>query len=102
MLEPVNPAEGRTVVGLPRRIMTLLAELPGKAVLTQQALAEILGVTTRTIRRMVARFELPPGVKVGRDLTWFAGDILAWWEKRAATKRQAVAGFAARVWNSEA
>ena len=45
-------------------IITELATLPDKALLDERALAEALGVTKRTIRRQVGRYELPPPVKL--------------------------------------
>jgi predicted DNA-binding transcriptional regulator AlpA len=43
-----------------------------------QALAELLGVTPRSISRRVARKQLPKPVKVGRDPLW-PGKVLAEW-----------------------
>lgn len=64
-------------------IFTALAELPGRAILTEAAMAKAFGVTGRTIRRMVARYELPPPMSISGRSTWFAGRVLAWLEGRA-------------------
>lgn len=68
-------AAGRTITGL--------AELPGKTLLDERALASLFGVTTRTIRRMIARFELPPPVKLAGRSTWVAERVIANIEDRA-------------------
>ena len=77
-------------------ILTDLAQLPEKALLDESALAQALRVTKRTIRRMVARYELPPPVRFGGRSTWLAGGVLGWFEERArkaalAAERRAAA-----------
>src|SRR5262245_3327215 len=64
-------------------LITALAELPERALLDERALASALGVTKRTVRRMVSRFELPPPVSFAGRSTWQAGRVLAWFEARA-------------------
>jgi len=64
-------------------IVTALAELPGGTLLDEKALAGAFGVSTRTLRRMVGRYELPPGVKFGGRKVWLAGKVLAYMEERA-------------------
>lgn len=64
-------------------IILTLAEMPDKALIDETALAAALNVDKRTIRRMVARFELPPGVTFGGRKTWQAGAVLRWFEARA-------------------
>src|SRR5207249_10021577 len=64
-------------------IITTLAELPDRTLLDETALAEALGVTKRTIRRMVGRFELPPPVRFAGRSTWQVGRVVVWFEARA-------------------
>jgi len=63
--------------------VTVLAELPEKALLDELALSKALGVCRRTIRNMAERNELPPGVRFGGRPMWMAGRILAHFEARA-------------------
>ncbi len=75
-------------------MITGLAELPGKALLDEGALAGILGVSKRTVRRMVARFEVPPPVMLAGRATWIAERVLAHLTaraERAARKAEAEA-----------
>ena len=60
-----------------------LAKMPEKAILDEIRLARILGVSSRTVRRMVARFELPPPVPLAGRSVWLAGRILAHLEAAA-------------------
>ena len=64
-------------------IITKLAELPGEALLDEEALADTLGVTKRTIRRMVGRYELPPPVSFAGRSMWQVGRVLSWFDTRA-------------------
>jgi hypothetical protein len=64
--------------------LTGLAELPAKTLLTETALAVLLRVSPRTVRRMVARFELPPPVRMAGKPTWLVERVLAHIEARAA------------------
>lgn len=64
-------------------VISSLADLPERAILDETALADALGVKTRTIRRMVQRGELPPGILFAGRATWQAGAILRWFEARA-------------------
>ena len=52
-----------------------LAQCPAEAVLDQPALAAMLAVSPRTLRRMITRFEIPPGVKLGGRRVWLAGKV---------------------------
>lgn len=67
----------------PSGVLDSLARMPEKTLLTEDALARALGVSKRTVRRMVARFELPPAVRFGGRSTWQAGAVLRWFEARA-------------------
>ncbi|HEY3324257.1 MAG TPA: hypothetical protein VGP72_27650 [Planctomycetota bacterium] len=70
-------AEGTGVV------ITTLAVLPAQTLIDERALALSFGVTARTVRRMVARHELPPPVRMAGRATWIAGKVLAHVEARA-------------------
>ena len=74
---PIVEPSGKGVV------VTALAEMPDKALLDETALAQALGVSKRTIRRMVGRFELPPPVKFAGRSMWQAGKVLAYFEEAA-------------------
>jgi len=65
------------------RTITTLAELPPGTLLDEVALAHTFGVTTRTIRRMIDRRQLPPGVKLGVWKVWFSERVLAHLSARA-------------------
>jgi len=60
-----------------------LADLPEKTILDTVALADALGVTTRTIRRMVSRFEICPPFRLRGRSMWFAGKVLSYIEAQA-------------------
>ena len=76
-------------------ILDELALLPEKAILDEKAMATALGVTPRTVRRMVGRREIPPGVRLAGKTVWMAGKVLAWLERKlekaesSAQRRQA-------------
>ena len=63
--------------------ITGLAEVPAKTLLDETALAKVLQVSKRTVRRMVGRFELPPPIKLRGRSMWFAGKVLDYLEARA-------------------
>ena len=65
-----------------------LARLPAQAMVDEKTLAAALGVTGRTVRRMVARLELPPAIQVAGRSVWFAGRVLAWLEAQAERNEQ--------------
>jgi len=64
-------------------VLVGLATLPVRAVVDETALAEALGVSKRTLRRMVARFEVPPPVRLAGRSTWIVGRVLTWLDARA-------------------
>lgn len=66
------------------RTVTALADLPPKALLDEAALAQALGVGKRTVRRMVARFELPPPIPLAGRSTWIVERVLTHLDERAA------------------
>jgi len=69
---PIEKGASSTAVSI-----TKLAELPAQTLLDERALAEIFSITTRTVRRMVSRFELPPPVRMAGRSTWITGRVLA-------------------------
>lgn len=62
----------------PTRQQQRLADLPADAEVGQSTLADHLGCSKRTLRRMVRRGELPKPVKWGARRIWTAGTIRAW------------------------
>lgn len=60
------------------------ADLPDEAMMTEPALAEALNCSDRTVRRMIARGELPQPVLVGHRRLWKARSLRAWMDRRAA------------------
>jgi predicted DNA-binding transcriptional regulator AlpA len=64
-----------------------LAELPANTLLDNQALAEVFSVSTRTLRRMVGRGEIPRGIRLGGRSMWIAGTLVEY--LKAEAERQA-------------
>ena len=65
------------------RIITKLAELPGKTLLDETTLADAIDVCKRTIPAMLERGELPPGVPFAGRKMWSVEKVLAHFEARA-------------------
>jgi len=86
-----GPASGRTV--------TVLADLPPGSMLDEKALAQALGVSTRTVRRMVDKCQLPGGVLLGARKVWFSGKVLAFLSERADRETVEARKRAARLGN---
>jgi hypothetical protein len=63
--------------------MKTLGDLSPGSLVDQIALARALGVSTRTVRRMVDRYELPPGIQMGARKMWFADKVVAFLSDRA-------------------
>lgn len=66
----VNPKETGIILSL--------AELPRDAIMDEAAMARAFGVATRTIKRMVDRYELPPPIVLASKRCWKAGTVLDW------------------------
>ena len=85
--EPRSPSEGAEPRDASEKesgvIITKLAELPRATLLDEKALAQTVGVTKRTVRRMVGRYELPPPVSFAGRSMWQVGKVLSWFEARA-------------------
>lgn len=60
-----------------------LSRLPREMIVDTRALARVLGRSTRTIRRMVDRYEIPPPIRMSGRSTWQVGTILSWYAERA-------------------
>lgn len=73
------------------------AEYPPDTLIDKDALAQALSVSARTLRRMVARFELPPPIKLGRRRYWVVGKLRAYLTERAATAATTSSENAARL-----
>ncbi len=76
-----------------------LAELPPAALMDENGLAAALAICTRTVHRMVARFELPPGIPLAGKSQWLAGRVLAWIERRAERAEKAAEAEEERIGN---
>lgn len=85
---PVAAAPEAEPASLPGVVLTRLAELPERALLDEAALADALSVSDRTVRRMVARGELPPSVPLASRATWQAGRVLGWIEEQIERAEQ--------------
>lgn len=59
-------------------IINELSRLSPETLLTEVALAEVFAVSTRTVRNMVSRYELPPPLKMGGRAMWRAESICNW------------------------
>ena len=81
---PINVSESVSELG----IITRLADLAPKTLLTEQALAGIFGVTDRTVRNMINRTELPPPISCAGRKMWFSGKILDWLESAAEVQEK--------------
>jgi len=86
--------EHNNAVGL---CVTQLAELPAESLLDSAALARCLSVSTRTLRRMAGRGELPKGIKLGGRRVWIAGKILEFLAHRADRHAAEAKKVAARL-----
>ena len=55
--------------------------------LDKKALSARLGLSPRTLEKMVKDGEFPPGVRVGRFLYWTEAVVAAWKERLFASQR---------------
>lgn len=79
------------------RVYADLATLSEKTIIDEMALARMLKVTSRTIRRMVTRFELPRPVRFAGRSSWQAGAIIRHFEARALAIEQEARKEAQRI-----
>ena len=75
--DPVNETTTGAGGGPAGLLVDGLAALPAGTILDAKRLAGIIGVTPRTISRMIGRNELPPPVTFAGHSVWLAGRILA-------------------------
>jgi excisionase family DNA binding protein len=54
----------------------------------QHELAEYLGVSTRTVRTLIKRGELPPPIRIGRKRFWLKDKFISWLEDGSAVSVQ--------------
>ena len=91
-LEAGNVAQESTI-GV---VITRLAELPDKTLMSEHALAQALEVSVRTFQRLVAQGHLPPGVGLGGKRLWFVGRVLDWLTHRAEQAEKEASRFTRR------
>jgi len=78
---PDSNAETATT-STPNGISSELGTLPSNTLITEKALAKLLGRTVKSIKRAVARGELPPPVRILGESRWTVGTIVRHVEKR--------------------
>jgi predicted DNA-binding transcriptional regulator AlpA len=66
----------------PDGISAELGTLPSNTLITEKALAGLLGRAVKSIKRAVARGELPPPVRILGESRWTVGTIVRHVEKR--------------------
>jgi hypothetical protein len=71
--EPENEEMADPLTGL---VLDGFALLPEKALVDDKALGIALGRGDRSIRRMVERGELPPGISIGGRTLWIVGRVI--------------------------
>lgn len=81
--EIINQIEAQEQETIKTGIITTLAKLPKEALLDEKAMAKAFNVCGKTIRRMTARYELPPPIRVGGRSLWIAGRVISWIEANA-------------------
>lgn len=66
------------------RVYNRLAELDKDTVVNEAALAELLEVNPRTVRRMEENHHLPNHFKLGAHSCWIIGMVIEFFYQRAA------------------
>lgn len=74
-----------------------LAKLPERSILDEGRLAGILNISSRTLRRMVARGELPPPIPLGGRSVWLSDRLLSYLNSAAEKAEKAVSEEAKRI-----
>ena len=74
-----------------------LARLPEKSILDEGRLAGILKISPRTLRRMVARAELPPPIALGGRSIWLSDRLLSYLNSNAERAERGAAEQARRI-----
>ncbi len=67
----------------PPNVITMLADLPETSLISVDGMAELLKITTRTVRRMEDRGELPPHIRMGGRKYFLSGRVVTWLVCRA-------------------
>ena len=83
--------------GIGAGVVTALGELAPDAIVTETALARIFGRHAVTIKRAVAKGELPPPVRLFGGPVWTAGAVLDHLRKRLDAAQKEVERDRARV-----
>ena len=83
--EPITAEPGLNKPG----VFAELGTLPAGALITEHALARILGKCTASIKAAVARGELPRPTRLGGKRIWTAGAIVRHIEKRLEAAERA-------------
>ena len=78
-----RPSEEGTLQGSTAYVGTNLAQYPPGTLLSEESLANALKVSARTLRRMVARYELPPGIRLGGRKVWVVEKVREYLADRA-------------------
>lgn len=74
-----------------------LAKLPEKSILDEGCLAGVLKISTRTLRRMVARAELPPPIALGGRSIWLSDRLLCYLNSAAERAEKAATDESKRI-----
>ena len=78
-------------------VVTGLAALQEGDLVDAIALADILNVSTRTVRRMISQGELPEGFKLGCRKMWSVGILRRFFTGQADRKAEAAEKLAAQL-----
>lgn len=61
---------------------------PEVMALSVREVARLLGISVRTVWRLVAAGDLPQPVRVGRAARWDRQTLVDWWEAKTSRKAQ--------------
>lgn len=64
---------------------TISADKNPPRMIDVREVATILGISTRSVWRLVSRSELPQPIRFGRNVRWRASDIDAWIDTQITT-----------------
>ncbi len=81
-LSPEDREMANTPTASVNGVCAKIGALPPGALVTEKGLATMMGKSAKSIRRAVARGELPPPVRLMGQLSWTAGAIVRHIEKR--------------------
>jgi len=83
-----NETAAITETGISCSIVKKLGELPVGAIVDEEAIAQMFGRCTTSVKRAVDRGELPKPVRLFGKPCWTAGRILNFLDKRMETAQQ--------------